>query len=459
MDNGIPTKEEFVDQLAAAFSYFNANTEKLTNAYNKLEQEVARINAELEKKNNQLQQKITEIDHVRSHFENILHSMGTAVIAIDLNEKITVINRCAEELLGIDSSACAGRPFGQLVTLDKITSTGLSALLKSDQPLFEREAALLCKNGDSIAVGVSMSLIRNSKDDTIGYLLLLRDLREIKKLQAKARRADRLVALGEMAARVAHEIRNPLGGIEGFASLLVRILESDKENQRMAAYIMEGVKSVNHIVSSLLDYARPVHIKKSFFPIREIIYDVARMIETSPNIDKKNIKIIAEFNGDNDPVMYADRVLTQQIIWNLLVNSIQAMDHPGDVVISCGKRGPLKHAVEDSTLLYHENSFVHDDSMYFYGFGEATWNTGEIHFWNVLSVTDQGTGIDPQIKDKIFYPFYTTRENGTGLGLSTVYKIIEEHGGKISVKSQAGRGACITLYFPGEVPVQEEVSR
>ncbi len=457
MDNTIPTKEEFVDQLAAAFSYFNANTEKLTQAYNKLEQEVAHINEELEKKNNQLEQKITEIDHVRSHFENILQSMGAAVIAIDLNCRITVLNRCAEEMLGVDSLACSGKPVEQLVTLEKVTSSELVNLIRSDHAIGEREATLLCRNGDAIAVSVSRSLITSSKDQNIGYLLLLRDLRELKKLQAKARRADRLVALGEMAARVAHEIRNPLGGIEGFASLLVRVLEADKENQRMASYIMEGVKSVNHIVSSLLDYARPVHIKKSFFPLREVIYDTSKMIETSPNIDKKNIKIVAEFSSEKDPVMFADRVLIQQILWNLLVNSLQSMDHPGTIIIHSGKRGPLKPSAEDSTLLYHENTLELDDSAFFYDRDQADILGADICFWNVISITDQGKGIDSQMKDKIFYPFYTTKENGTGLGLSTVYKIIEEHGGKISVNSQAGRGTCITLYFPGEVPVQEEI--
>lgn len=456
--NDSTSNEQLADQLAAAFSYFNANTEKLTVAYNKLEQEVARINDELENKNNQLQQKIGEVDHVRSYLENILQSMATAVVAVDLHMSVTVINRCAGELLDIDPKSYIGAPVDRLLCIDKMSSSEMRAMITADTSRAEREVKIICNNRDLIDAGISSSPIYNSKDENIGYLLLMRDLREIKKLQEKARRADRLVALGEMAARVAHEIRNPLGGIEGFASLLVRILESDKESQRLASYIMEGVQSVNHIVSSLLDYARPVHIKKSFFSLREIIYDVCDQIHASSNGEKKNIKIMAEFACEKNPVLFADKILTQQIIWNLLVNGVQSMNRPGAIVIRCEQYGPLKATAEDSTYLYHKSHREPDLSDFFQPLEPGTDRAGtDTRFWHVISITDEGCGIPADSCDKIFYPFYTTKENGTGLGLSTVYKIIEEHGGKISVNSEVDRGTCITLYFPGYVPVQEEL--
>ena len=441
-----------LELLNSALSYFNDNTQKLTEAYSKLEDEVASINSQLEEKNIQLEQKITEADHIKSHLENVLNSISTAVIAVDLNLNITLVNKHAESLLNVNANDFYDKKIDRLIVIRKNLNFSIIDLFNNINLCNEQETVVLCENEHEIEVSLTCTDIKNSNSKKIGYLVLLRDLREIKKLREKAQRADRLVALGEMAARVAHEIRNPLGGIEGFASLLTRTLENDADNKRLAEYIMEGVKSVNHIVTSLLDYARPISLKKTAFSIREAVLEVCNNIQ---HFCPPTVNIQFEFSRLFEPVITADRVLFQQVVWNLLSNSLQAMQTPGIIKISCTRLGELKQHVDDPTLLFLRNSMDYSETEFFNEFDE---HKNSSKFWYALSVSDQGDGIEPGMRENIFYPFYTTKENGTGLGLSTAYKIIEEHEWKIAVNSEISRGTRFTIFLPNNISVLEEVA-
>lgn len=441
-----------VELLNSALSFFNDNTQKLTQAYSKLEDEVASINKELENKNNQLQQKITEVDHIKSHLENVLNSISTAVVAVDLNLNIILINKQAETLFHIKANDFYNKKVDRLIVIKKNSNVNMIDWFDNIGLCADIETVVICENGYEIEVSLTCTDIKNSSINKIGYLILMRDLREIKKLRQKARRADRLVALGEMAARVAHEIRNPLGGIEGFASLLARTLQNDADNKRLAEYIMEGVKSVNHIVTSLLDYARPIRLKKNTFSVREAVLEVCNNINLTRT---PTVRVQLEFSRLFEPVITADRILFQQVIWNLMSNSLQAAQRPGIIKITCNRLGKLKRQVDDCTLLFTKNSLDFYEADFFSEFDDK--NNGS-KFWYALSISDQGEGIDPDTKEKIFYPFYTTKENGTGLGLSTAYKIIEEHEWKIAVNSQIGRGTRFTIFLPNNISILEEAA-
>ena len=439
-----------LELLNNALSYFNDNTQKLTEAYSKLEDEVASVNNQLEDKNNQLQLKIKEVDHIKSHLENVLNSISTAVVAVDLNLNITLVNKHAEALFDLKKDHFYNKKIDRLIVIRKGSIFNMIDLFNNFGSCTDQETVVICENRNEIEVSLTCTDIKNSNNNKIGYLILMRDLREIKKLREKARRADRLVALGEMAARVAHEIRNPLGGIEGFASLLTRVLENDADNKRFAEYIMDGVKSVNHIVTSLLDYARPINVTKNNFSVREAIFEVCNNIN---HLCPPTVRIQLELSRLFEPVITGDRVLFQQVVWNLLSNGIQAMQRPGIIKITCTRVGELKKSVDDPTVLFSKNSMDYCENDFFSEFDEQ--NT---KFWYALSITDQGDGIGPDMRDKIFYPFYTTKENGTGLGLSTAYKIIEEHEWKIAVNSQVSRGTRFTIFLPKNVSVLEEVA-
>ncbi|RJP61217.1 MAG: PAS domain S-box protein [Candidatus Auribacter fodinae] len=453
--NDTHTLEAPIAQLEDAFKYFTLTTDRLTNAYNKLEEEFSNINVELEHKNAELKHKIEEVDHIRGHLENILQSMSTAVIAVDLRKRITLINTAAENLLDVCGNDYIGQTVESVLKMENFSVDLLFQSVADASVINEHETEILSSSSLKIIAGVSVSAIKASNNIAIGYMLLIRDLREIKRLEEKARRADRLASLGEMAARVAHEIRNPLGGIEGFASLLARVLENDESNRPLAQYIIDGVRSVNHIVTSLLDYARPVYCTKNYFKIDHILREISLMssnagIEYPVSFGIE--KVCREIN-----LMYADRILVQQVIWNLIMNSMQAVKPQGKVRLVYDVRGPIKQSV-DSSLLYFCRDLNGDDDEFFYPYSLNHMYNGvppDIHYWHALSVVDNGEGIPASVQDKIFYPFFTSKENGTGLGLSTVYKIVEEHGGKIGVRTESGRGTFITVYLPGHAEIQE----
>lgn len=446
-------RENHVDQLAQAFSFFNSTTEKLTEAYNKLEEEVARINDELELKNIELSQKIKEIDNIKSHLENILLSMTSAVIATDLDFRTTVINDAAAFLLKINKTNCEYINIREIIRAEDTDLSDIMELIKNDKLSAETEIMLVNREGDVIPSGISGSTIINSTGEKIGYIILIHDLRQIKKLQEKARRADRLVALGEMAARVAHEIRNPLGGIEGFASLLVRVLDREPENQRLASYIVQGAKSVNHIVTSLLNYAKPIYLKKDCFSIQEALFEVCETINNDQS--KQNLKIAFEVNPENDTQIYGDKILFQQILWNLLSNAFDSINNSGRIIVNHKISGQLREQSFESALLYYQDKLQHCDSVYFHK--RLPNSIPDASCWHCITIKDSGCGIPQMIRDQIFYPFCTTKENGNGLGLSTVYKIIEEHGWKIGVNSEPGRGTWMSIYLPGYTQIQEGV--
>jgi len=447
------SRENSIDQLAQAFTFFNSTTEKLTQAYNNLEEEVARINNELELKNIELSEKIKEIDNIKSHLENILFSMASAVIATDLQMRVTVINNAAVSLLKTDKMYCEQINLCEILHTEESDIFEIIELLKNDKLSGEKEVIIVSKDQEIIPAGISGSTIINSSGERIGYIILIHDLRQIRKLQEKARRADRLVALGEMAARVAHEIRNPLGGIEGFASLLVRILENDPQNQRLADYIVQGAKSVNHIVTSLLNYARPIYIKKDYFSLHEALFEVCDNINGEKR--KRNLNISVETNNENDTQVYGDKILFQQVLWNLITNGFEAMGNSGRITVSHKVSGRLREQSYESALLYYQDKLLQCESVYF--LKKLSDTNPDASCWHSITIKDSGCGIPQTIRDQIFYPFCTTKENGTGLGLSTVYKIIEEHGWKIGVNSEPGRGTWMSVFLPGYTQIQEGV--
>ena len=212
--------------------------------------------------------------------------------------------------------------------------------------------------------------------------------------------------LGEMAAMVAHEIRNPLGGIKGFASLLQRDLKNDPELEQMAGYIVEGTDNLNRLVTNVLNYSRPIVPNIESTDLVALVKDLRQLISADHAVDP-SVEIIIE---TAKPVLYApiDPQFIQSAFLNLIVNAIQAMPQGGILKI----------------ILDEEN-------------GAA-----------VLKVSDTGVGIQEDNLEKIFSPFFTTKPQGNGFGLSEVHKVIQAHGGTIDVQSAIGKGTQFTIRLP-----------
>jgi len=226
-----------------------------------------------------------------------------------------------------------------------------------------------------------------------------------RELEEEAARRNRLTSMGEMAAKIAHEIRNPLGGIALFASLLKEELHDDPDRLALVGNISTGVQSLNHILSNLLYYSRP--LRPVFLPLSVQGVLKESLAFAGHLLGQKGIRWSCEHRGE-DRELISDGELLKQILMNLILNAVQAMPGGGDLQVTS--------EIEEK----------------------------EVHF----HITDNGPGIPEENLQKIFHPFYTTRPKGTGLGLAIVHQLVESLGGKISVESRLGDGTTFVLAFP-----------
>ncbi|MCK4261859.1 HAMP domain-containing protein, partial [bacterium] len=260
--------------------------------------------------------------------------------------------------------------------------------------------------------------IRVKSKDEIGELssafnLMTGRLRQMRELEEELRRKDRLAALGELSAGVAHEVRNPLGIIKNSAQVLQdKFKDKDTKSRELSKFIIEEVDRLNKVVTNFLDFARP---QKPNLTGRKIAPIIGRALELMQSeILKRKIKV-ANKHEDNLPPVLADEELLAQVFLNIISNAIQAMPDGGRLMVSSKSgAGSYKDLVE-------------------------------------IGFTDTGCGIPAQDLDKIFNPFFSNKEGGVGLGLSIVHKIVESHGGKISVHSRAGEGTTFTIHLKGNL--------
>ena len=239
-----------------------------------------------------------------------------------------------------------------------------------------------------------------------GLILLMRDITELRRLQTIASRDDRMKELGAMAASVAHEIRNPLGGIKGFASLLCRDLEEKPEMQQMAEYIVEGATTLDRLVTDVLNYSRPLQMHIEVVDIVDNIRGIIDFVRADQSLGENvSIDFVASKESLSVPI---DQQMFKAAMLNLIVNGAQAMKEGGVLRLSCS-----------------------EDKRY-----------------TTITVTDTGVGISAENLEKIFSPFFTTKTEGNGFGLSEVHKIIQAHGGDIDVTSEMGQGTTFTIKLP-----------
>ncbi|MDX1762855.1 MAG: ATP-binding protein [bacterium] len=390
--------------LSEAFLTFHRASGELTQYYNKLERRVESLTAELEKKNRDLEANLQEGEKTRSYLENILENLTTGVIVLDLSGHISLINSAARTMTGHREAEGLTQDLPSLLALhddefDKSRSL-LSLVDALDGTTLRRRVGR-----DDRFIHVSAGFQYDAMGQVVGTIVLLKDVTRIKALEQEDARKTRLASMGEMAANMAHEIRNPLGGIELFASILRKELEGDRERQDLADNVMVGVKSLNHIVSNLLYYTRPLKPVIKAVSVRGIVEE--SLLFAGHALRPQGIDLFVTYEGPEKEIG-TDGELVKQVIMNLILNAVQAMPHGGTL-----------------------------------NFETVTQDRG-VEF----RVTDTGTGIDEESLGKIFNPFYTTRSKGTGLGLGIAHHILETLGGTIGVSSRLGEGTTFTVGLP-----------
>jgi signal transduction histidine kinase len=252
----------------------------------------------------------------------------------------------------------------------------------------------------------SMKHMYSKLEERVSYLT-----DELERKSRELERANRLAAIGQLAAGVAHEIRNPLGGIELCASMLNREVESDEDKKALCANILESVRRMNNIVTSLLAFSQDNKLSVRDTDIGRVLDEAIDSVQSKAFVDQVNL---VKANNCRSVIMKADEDKLRQVFINILLNGVEAMPRGGDMAISMSAR--RRPAIAGKFL--------------------------------VVSFADQGQGIAKEDMQKIFQPFFTTKECGTGLGLAISHKIVEAHNGKITIKSKKGSGTTVNIFLP-----------
>lgn len=364
---------------------FQVHADLLEKSHRELETRLDNAQLSLAKKNEELARRIQEIETMKERLSGILETINDGVFLLDTSGTVALANRSAVEIFG-DAPACSG--FGNWPALQR--------LVDGDLPVRNVEIELSVDSETRIFL-VSVIPMSQAGQTKPRKLISIKDVTDHRNLQERVAREDRMAALGQVAASVAHEIRNPLCGIEGFATLLVRDLKSMDVPSGLAEKIIYGVRQLNAVVSNLLNYTREMPADYSDHNLMLLIEDAASMVQPLA----ADHEVAFEIEQPATPVVAkVDPVQIRQVLTNIMLNAIQACPFNAD--------GRVTVAVNDTS------SSV------------------------TIVVRDNGRGIPSQVIGKIFDPFFTTKDGGIGLGLALSHRMIEGHGGKLTCSSRVG---------------------
>jgi len=400
-------QKEEIGLLNQAFEAFNEATSKLEESYQRLERRVESLNLELEEKNRELERNLTEKEKVKTYLNNILKGLPTGVVVIDANRKISTFNSTAGDIAGIPSREACEKDFNEVFDFGEGPGRPLDALLSPASEKKFMEIRFLNRKKRGLDLSISASTMKSPRDGKLERILIIQDMTEMKRLEEKLERNDRLTAMGEMAAGIAHELRNPLGSIELFTSLLRREMAERPDMLEITKHITSGVKKMDHIISGLLTFTRSPKPKLRRYNLHEILDEVLMFNEIL--IKDNNVTLARNFQCGN-PIGDGDADLLNQVFTNLVLNAVQSMPKGGPMTLST--RGG-----DDGRSL-------------------------------VFILKDTGVGIPSPVKSRIFNPFFTTKETGTGLGLPIVYSIVQAHGGSLEFESTVGEGTTFVVTLP-----------
>ena len=405
------SQEKQIALLTQGFELFSLETERLDNAYGSLKEQFRSVNHQLEETNSRLANKVQELHVLTTYLDNILSNMAQGILFIDFNGNITTYNKAAESILKMPRETVLFQYFFDYFP-DAIFGFSLKEALKTKSAPKTTYSTLTFEDGTQKELEVDNTFIpprpreNQELDFTQGLIVLIRDITEIRHFQMLANRSDRMKALGEMAAQVAHEIRNPLGGIKGFAALLQRDLKNQPELHRLAGYIVEGTDNLDRLVANVLNYSRPLQPRFESVNLIQLLSDLKESLLADPAVKGQ---IDCHLRSAQDALsLPLDAGLFRGAVLNILINAIQAMP----------KGGKLKIEV-----LEEKNKVM-------------------------IAIEDTGVGISPENLKKIFNPFFTTKPDGNGLGLPEAHRVVQAHGGEIEVESAVGEGSTFTIKIP-----------
>jgi two-component system sensor histidine kinase HydH len=343
------------------------------------------------------------LSQIKAFSDNVVENMPIGLVATDSRRRIAAFNHLAESVLQLSLAEVMGKNAADVLPPElwnQIQTTG------NHGDVIEKELDCTVGEGKLVPLEIGAGSFEDENGTFLGHILLFKDLTEIRALRREIAHSQRLASVGRLAAGVAHEIRNPLSSIKGFATYFKERYREIPEDQQTADIMIQEVDRLNRVVSQLLEFARPISVSPKRISLKERIADSLKLIEG--RAQEKNIRINSQFSADvDDVVLDPDRI--NQILLNLYLNAVESMQDNGELSVEL-RSNEEKKGIE-------------------------------------IRVSDTGCGIASADLAKIFDPYFTTKTTGTGLGLAIAHNILEAIGGKISVESRVGRGTTFTLFF------------
>jgi two-component system sensor histidine kinase PilS (NtrC family) len=356
----------------------------------------------------QLVQASTTIADLQALNQHVIDSLPSGLATTDKQGLVQTFNRAAEFITGRPTASVIGRSIGEVLQLSEQTLGALTTEVSGSRP--RRMEAHYLRDGQSLEIGLSAANIE-TPDGRAGYLFTFQDVTEFKKLERDARLQQRLAAVGEMAAGIAHEIRNPLASMSGSIQILRHELPLSAEQEQLMDIVLRESERLNTTIGSFLAYARPQRFAIERFDVRRALNDAALLLRNSADVQNDHV---IDVDVPATALWYeADEGQIKQIVWNLATNGLRAMPSGGRL------------------LLKAEMGF---DGV-------------------VITVRDEGVGIPASELDGLFQPFHGRFVKGSGLGLAIVHRIVTDYNGEIQVNSQPGSGTTVAVHLPARALV------
>jgi two-component system sensor histidine kinase PilS (NtrC family) len=357
-----------------------------------------------------LQERTLDLRNLQTLHRDIIANIPSGVMTLDLNGRIISFNEAAQRITGCPVEAVCDRPWTEspFAVYPAVGAFFADPEAATPQHAFDN---IRRQDGRLIPVGIGLSPLRDEAGSILGLVVIFQDLTERMRMEEHLRQTDRLAAVGQVAAGIAHEIRNPLAAISGCVQLLQDEGAATARHRRLLEIVLRETERLKLITGQFLDFARPKQVAPQPCPLGPILEEVVALLRQSHEQASAATITLEGLTGRNVAVL-AEPDLLKQIYWNICLNALEAMPGGGRLDIRASRRRDA----------------------------EASWG--------VVEFTDSGGGIPPDALARLFDPFFTTKQGGTGLGLSIARKITENLGGTITVDNRPGEGATFRVAIP-----------
>ena len=350
------------------------------------------------------------------YYATVIDSVGDGVIVVASSGLITLCNPAAEEITGFSRKQAQGVEFKKLFALETTLLEMVSKTIRTGITISDHENVVVRSTGRVTPVAATCYPLLEGSGENIGAILTLKDITYIRELEAAVRQADRLSTLGTLAAGLAHEVKNPLGGIKGAAQLLEREFEPGSDMLEYTRVMIRETERIDHIIRELLELASPRGLKLAPINLHKILGDI--LLLQGQAVAGRTITFIKHFDPSIPDIMADEQMLTRLFL-NLIRNAIDAMGEHGRLTIS-------SRVLADYRMAQNQR---HSRMV-------------------AIEVSDDGPGIPSEDLENIWTPFFSTKSGGTGLGLTICHKIVAEHRGMIKAESTPGHGTKFTVLLP-----------